>query len=257
MIQQISAELFTTNLYALLAETFESVHGIYLDRGTSLFETLEGITAAQASRATNGRCATLAAQVDHTRFYLDVTELYMIGTPPERVDWQSSWQVGEVTEEEWAALKQALRDSYNRVRATMVGFDSWDNDSRLGGALAIIMHTARHMGGFGIYYVCWWIDMNKELSFVHPGEILLEEFLVPMGISQNRLALDICVPARRINEITQGKRRITTDTALRLARYFNMSPQFWLGLQLDYDLDIAEDELADRIAREAQVYSSP
>ncbi|HNS39523.1 MAG TPA: HigA family addiction module antitoxin [Promineifilum sp.] len=99
--------------------------------------------------------------------------------------------------------------------------------------------------------------MNKELSFVHPGEILLEEFLVPMGISQNRLALDICVPARRINEITQGKRRITTDTALRLARYFNMSPQFWLGLQLDYDVDIAEDELADRIAREAQVYSSP
>ena len=99
--------------------------------------------------------------------------------------------------------------------------------------------------------------MTKELAPVHPGEVLLEEFLNPMGLSQNRLALDIRVPARRINEIVRGKRRITPDTALRLARYFNMSPQFWLGLQLDYDLDIAEDELADCIAREVQVYSSP
>ena len=73
--------------------------------------------------------------------------------------------------------------------------------------------------------------------------------------TQNRLALDIRVPARRINEIVQGKRRITPDTALRLARYFGMSPQFWLGLQMDYDLDVAQDELAVRIAREVQVYS--
>jgi len=97
--------------------------------------------------------------------------------------------------------------------------------------------------------------MTKELAPVHPGEVLLEEFLNPMGLSQNRLALDIRVPARRINEIVQGKRRITTDTALRLARYFDMSPQFWLGLQLDYDLDVAEDELGEQIEREVQVYS--
>lgn len=97
--------------------------------------------------------------------------------------------------------------------------------------------------------------MKEKLSPVHPGEVLLEEFLIPMELSQNRMALDIRVPARRINEIVQGKRRITPDTALRLARYFNMSPQFWLGLQLDYDLDVAEDELADRIDREVQVYS--
>lgn len=97
--------------------------------------------------------------------------------------------------------------------------------------------------------------MRKELLPVHPGEVLLEEFLIPMELSQNRLALDIHVPARRINEIVQGKRRITTDTALRLARYFEMSPQFWLGLQLDYDLDVAEDELAERIKREVRVYS--
>ncbi|MBC8391002.1 MAG: HigA family addiction module antidote protein [Deltaproteobacteria bacterium] len=94
----------------------------------------------------------------------------------------------------------------------------------------------------------------KKLLPVHPGEILLEEFLNPMNLSQNRLALDIRVPARRINEIVHGKRRITADTALRLAKYFNMSPQFWLGLQMDYDLDVAEDELADRLDREIQAY---
>ena len=76
-----------------------------------------------------------------------------------------------------------------------------------------------------------------------------------MELSQNRLALDLRVPARRINEIVQGKRRITPDTALRLARYFEMSPQFWLGLQMDYDLDVAEDESSTRIEREVQVYS--
>ena len=95
---------------------------------------------------------------------------------------------------------------------------------------------------------------QKKMPPVHPGEILLEEFLKPMKLSQNKLALDIRVPARRINEIVHGKRRITPDTALRLAKYFNMSPQFWLGLQMDYDLDVAEDQLVDRLDREIQVY---
>ena len=76
-----------------------------------------------------------------------------------------------------------------------------------------------------------------------------------MGLSQNRLALDIYVPARLTNEIVLGKRRITVDTALRLARFFNMSPQFWLGLQMDYDLDLAEDELAEKIAREVKIFT--
>ena len=92
--------------------------------------------------------------------------------------------------------------------------------------------------------------MEEKLSPVHPGEVLLEEFLQPKGLSQNQLALAIRVPARRINEIVHGKRRITADTALRLARYFQMSPQFWLGLQMDYDLDVAEDELGERLDRE-------
>jgi len=96
---------------------------------------------------------------------------------------------------------------------------------------------------------------TKKMSPPHPGEILFEDFLKPMGLSQNRLALDIRVPARRINEIVLGKRRITADTALRLAKYFNMSPKFWLGLQIDYDLDLAEDKLADRLEKEVQIYS--
>jgi addiction module HigA family antidote len=94
---------------------------------------------------------------------------------------------------------------------------------------------------------------KKELHSVHPGEVLLEEFLKPIGLSQNRLALDISVPPRRVNEIVLGKRSITADTALRLARYFGNSPQFWLGLQRDYDLDIAADTLGERLKREVQV----
>ena len=96
---------------------------------------------------------------------------------------------------------------------------------------------------------------KKDLKTVHPGEVLLEEFLKPMNLSQNRLALDIGVPPRRINEIVLGKRSITADTALRLGRYFGMSPQFWLGLQMDYDLDIAEDAIAKRLDREVKSYA--
>jgi len=95
-----------------------------------------------------------------------------------------------------------------------------------------------------------------KLNPVHPGEMLLEEFLKPMGLSQNRLALNISVHPRRINEIVLKKRRITADTALRLARYFNTFPQFWLGLQADYDLDVALNSLGDRLEREVRAHST-
>ncbi|MFH1941985.1 MAG: HigA family addiction module antitoxin [bacterium] len=95
---------------------------------------------------------------------------------------------------------------------------------------------------------------DNKIPPIHPGEILMEEFLKPMGISQNKIAMDIRVPPRRINEIILGKRRVTPDTALRLAKYFHMSPQFWLGLQMDYDLDIAEDQYSDKINREVNEY---
>ena len=96
----------------------------------------------------------------------------------------------------------------------------------------------------------------KKIKPLHPGEVLLEEFLKPMGISQNRVALDIGVPPRRINEIVLEKRRISADTALRLGRYFGMSPQFWLGLQMDYDLDTEEDNLGERLEREVRAFSA-
>jgi addiction module HigA family antidote len=97
---------------------------------------------------------------------------------------------------------------------------------------------------------------NKELFPIHPAEVLLEEFLKPKGISQYRLAKDISVPPRRINEIVHGKRSISADTALRLGRFFGISPQFWLNLQNRFDLAVTEDLLADRLQKEVQVLSS-
>ena len=94
---------------------------------------------------------------------------------------------------------------------------------------------------------------ESMLAPVHPGEVLLEEFLKPMELSQNQLALSLGVHARRINEIVLGKRRITAETALRLARYFGITPRFWLGLQADYDVDVAADELGERLDREISV----
>ena len=96
----------------------------------------------------------------------------------------------------------------------------------------------------------------KLLEPVHPGEILMEEFLNPMGISQYRLAKDINVPARRINEIVQGKRSITPDTALRLSRYFGLSERFWINLQARYDLEKEKDRLKNRLDEEVHVYAS-
>ena len=97
---------------------------------------------------------------------------------------------------------------------------------------------------------------KRRLQPVHPGEVLHEEFLKPISLSQNRLALDIGVPARRINEIVLGKCGVTADTALRLARYFGMSTQFWLGLQLDYELDRVSDKLSKRLEREVRIHQS-
>lgn len=97
--------------------------------------------------------------------------------------------------------------------------------------------------------------MTDKLLPIHPGEVLQEEFIKPMNLSQNRLAIDIGVDARRINEIVLGKRAVTADTALRLSRFFGNSPQFWMGLQTQYDLDIAEDQLGKRLDREVRPYA--
>ncbi len=98
-------------------------------------------------------------------------------------------------------------------------------------------------------------ELKIKLAPVHPGEILLEEFMKPLGLSQTRLGRDLWVSPRRINEIVHGKRSVTADTALWLSRYFGTSAEFWLGLQADYDLDTASDRLAQRILREVKVFS--
>ena len=97
---------------------------------------------------------------------------------------------------------------------------------------------------------------NEKLSPIHPGEILLEEFLKPMGISQYRLAKDINVPARRINEIVQCKRAITPDTALRLSKYFGLSERFWVNLQARFALEVEKERLKNRLEKEVHVYAA-
>jgi len=97
--------------------------------------------------------------------------------------------------------------------------------------------------------------MKKTLHPVHPGEVLSEEFLKPMNLSQNRLALSVGVPARRINEIVLGKRSISADTALRLGKFFGISPEFWLGLQAQYDLDVTSEALGNRLELEVRAYA--
>jgi addiction module HigA family antidote len=97
--------------------------------------------------------------------------------------------------------------------------------------------------------------MAKKLPPVHPGEILYEEFMKPLDITQNRLGRDLGVSPRRINEIVHGKRAVTADSALRLGQYFNTSAEFWLGLQADYDLDIARDKKMKEIKKHVKAFS--
>jgi len=97
--------------------------------------------------------------------------------------------------------------------------------------------------------------MTNKLPPIHPGEILLEEFLEPMGISQYRLAKDISVPPRRINEVVLGKRAITPDTALRLSLFFGLSERFWINLQSRYDIEVEKDKLENRLEKEVHIYA--
>ena len=137
---------FVETLNALLDETFERVHGIYLDKGTSLFETLEAISAEQASRPVSARCSSIAGQVAHVRFYLQVLQDYMQRKPIGKIDWQASWNVQSVTPAEWDELKGQLRASYESVRALVRNVEDWAGENELGGALAIVVHTAYHLG---------------------------------------------------------------------------------------------------------------
>src|SRR5688572_20038945 len=127
----VPVEEVKSTMLDVLKETFEQVSGIFLDKGTSLFETLATISAEEASRPVSATCASIAAQVEHVRFYLDVLEQYMRGTPPaEKVDWKHIWlTVREVTPEEWEAVNNRLKASYERVKSLLQTLDTWDGVS--------------------------------------------------------------------------------------------------------------------------------
>jgi hypothetical protein len=142
----IAPEHFTTALLALLDETFDNVQGFYLDRGTSLFETLASITAAEASVPVGGKCATLAAQVKHIAFYLKVVDRAVRDPASPRADWDEIWRtVRAVTPAEWDAIRVELRNSYDLIKR-LVHDTAWVGDSEIGGAIAVVAHTAYHLG---------------------------------------------------------------------------------------------------------------
>lgn len=147
MSSQINSEHFSQALYMLLDETFDNVHGIYLDKGTSFFETLATISAAEASIPVGGQCATLAAQVKHTAFYLDVLEENVRTQTFEPVDWGKIWrEVTAVSPQEWQTIQDELRQSYDRIKQLLANQAEWQNEREIGGAIGMIVHTAYHLG---------------------------------------------------------------------------------------------------------------
>lgn len=137
-------ERFTQTVLASLEETFENVHGMYLDEGTSLFETLATISAEEASIPVSENCATIAAHVAHIDLSIETIIKYMNGERPE-VDWGEIWRtVREVTPKEWEASQAALRASYDQLRELVSGVEVWGRE--MGFILAILMHNAYHLG---------------------------------------------------------------------------------------------------------------
>lgn len=147
MSTQIQTEHFKQALYGLLDETFDHVHGYYLDRGTSMFETLATISAEEASIPVGGKCATLAAQVKHTAFYLDVLDEMVRTQEYKKIDWDQIWrETSAVTAEEWESLKTGLRESYDRIKRLLDETNEWESERQIGGAIGMIVHTAYHLG---------------------------------------------------------------------------------------------------------------
>ncbi len=147
MSTKMQTDHFTQALVLLLDETFDQVHGIYLDKGTSLFETLATISAEEASIPVGGKCATLAAQVKHIAFYLDVLERAVRTGQFEKVDWGEIWrEVTAVSPEEWQSIQTELRASYNQIKQLILETSAWPSEREIGGAIATIVHTAYHLG---------------------------------------------------------------------------------------------------------------
>lgn len=136
-----------SEIFDILDETFEHHHGIYLDKNTSLFQTLEEINDQQASLPVGGKCASIAAQVAHVTFYLEVLERYFVAHDTSPADWGEIWRtVEQVTPEQWADLKNNLKQTYRRVAGELRNVTEWESDPHLASALAITVHTAYHLG---------------------------------------------------------------------------------------------------------------
>ena len=151
MSAQIPVARLKKPLLRCLEETFSEVRGIYLDKGTTLFETLDSITADEASQRISPNTATIAAQVEHVRFYLDVLDKYIQTLEDSKNNWREIWEtVGEVTPSEWEETKARLRDSYSKVMATINSFEQWDRKYDIAGALSVLTHTAYHLGGIRV-----------------------------------------------------------------------------------------------------------
>ncbi|MEZ4519294.1 MAG: hypothetical protein R3C44_21540 [Chloroflexota bacterium] len=148
MSATIEQEHFTKSLFILLDETFDNVQGIYLDRGTSLFETLATVSAEEASIPVGGKCATLAAQVKHVAFYLDNLERSIrTQNYDHKIDWGKIWrETSAVTPEEWTGLQTDLRESFDRIKQLIHDTKEWSSEWEITGAISTIVHTAYHLG---------------------------------------------------------------------------------------------------------------
>ena len=147
MSSKIDQVQIIQDLFDVLDEAFVTHHGIFLDKDTSLFETLETITAEEASIPVGGKCATLAAQVAHVNFYLEVLEDYILKKDRGKVDWGDIWRrVNKVSPEEWKAYQEQLKETYRRFISMLQSVEDWSDERPFGGALAIAVHTAYHLG---------------------------------------------------------------------------------------------------------------
>jgi hypothetical protein len=145
MTDSLVATHFSSALFEFLEETFESHHGFYLDKGTSLFETLSTISAMEASQPVSASCASIAAQVNHVTYYLDVLRSDIAGKEFGKVDWSLAWQIGSVSDEEWTILVQKLRDGIAETRTVLRDAD-WNNEDHVYAAIAMLVHPAYHLG---------------------------------------------------------------------------------------------------------------
>lgn len=146
MSNKIPVDVFKKELLELLNETFENTQGIYLDRGTSLLDTLGALSFEQASMPIGTKGATIAGHAEHMRFYLGVLTDYILRKPEVPIDWQCSWQLKAVDKDGWIATQQRLREAYQRTIAVITELQVWEGEDDIGASLAILAHTASHLG---------------------------------------------------------------------------------------------------------------